>query len=284
MNKFQFRNIIKSLDIGLTNLEIDQIMSRCGRLTYDGKMNINDFIKYLREEDNILYQGKNNVAQVIGDIKHLIYKYYANPIVCFQFNDKAVTLKLDFEKFKQIVMEMYRRDQMKPPSFTLLKNAYDTLDLRKDGLIDMNEWMRGFGSYNGSLDYAPKTENGFEFFSKTKKRGDSFTTSNRRILREWESSGDICDLYKMITKSKKLIKDKLRKFLLSDGGDVLVQADNLVTVIKEVLPQVKLSYTQWKMLVLIGKTDVEGLIDLNLFFKMVETTASNMRSHPKKLK
>lgn len=107
-------------------------MSKAG-MTYDGKLNINDFIKYIRSEDIYIAEGRDNTAYIIGEIKNLIYKYYSSPIVCFQSNDKKVTLKLDFEKFKQIVIEMYRRDQRQGPNFTMLKNAYDTLDLRKDG-------------------------------------------------------------------------------------------------------------------------------------------------------
>ena len=286
VNKFQFRNMIKHLDIGLTNLEIDQIMSKCG-MTYDGKLNINDFIKFLRSEDNIIGEGKKNVAQVIGDIKHLMYKYYSNPILCFQFNDKNVSLKLDFEKFKQIVMEMYRRDQIQAPNFTMLKNAYDTIDLRKDGIVDMNEWMRSFGSFNGSLDYgANKIENGFDFFNKKKMNRTTdnfFTNVNRKVLREWETSSDICDIYKLISRNKKIIKESLKQYSLNDNGDMLVQSDNLISVLKDVLPKMKLSHTQWKMLVLIGKTEIDNLIDLGMFFRMIEVSAKNLKSNPRKM-
>ena len=286
VNKFQFRNMIKHLDIGLTNLEIDQIMSKCG-MTYDGKLNINDFIKFLRSEDSIIGEGKKNVAQVIGDIKHLMYKYYSNPILCFQFNDKNVSLKLDFEKFKQIVMEMYRRDQIQAPNFTMLKNAYDTIDLRKDGIVDMNEWMRSFGSFNGSLDYgANKIENGFDFFNKKKMNRTTdnfFTNVNRKVLREWETSSDICDIYKLISRNKKIIKESLKQYSLNDNGDMLVQSDNLISVLKDVLPKMKLSHTQWKMLVLIGKTEIDNLIDLGMFFRMIEVSAKNLKSNPRKM-
>lgn len=285
VNKFQFRNIIKHLDIGLTNLEIDQIQAKCG-MTYDGKLNIEDFITFLQSEDNIIYEGKKNIALIIGEIKDLMYKYYSNPIICFQMNDKNITLKLDFEKFKQIVMEMYKRDQRQAPNFTMLKNAYDTIDLRKDGIVDMNEWMRSFGCINGTLDHrSHKIENGFDFFNKNKlnKTQDSFFTNvNRKILREWECSSDICDIYKLISKNKKMIKESLKQYSLNENGGILVQADNLISVLKDIFPKMKLSHTQWRMLVLIGKSDIENLVDLGLFFNMVEISERNLKSHPKK--
>ena len=59
---------------------------------------------------------------------------------------------MDFEKFKNIIFDMYTRDNHDIPNFILIKNAYDTLDLRKDGLIDIKEWCIAFASYNSKLD------------------------------------------------------------------------------------------------------------------------------------
>ena len=51
------------------------------------------------------------------------------------------------------------------------------------------------------------------------------------------------------------------------------------------LPNLKLTLTQWKMIVNVAKYDLgEGLIDIDLFFKMCETTAKNLKSHPRIIK
>ena len=51
------------------------------------------------------------------------------------------------------------------------------------------------------------------------------------------------------------------------------------------LPNLKLTQTQWKMLVNVAKYDLgEGLIDIELFFRMCETTAKNLKSHPRIVK
>lgn len=176
---------------------------------------------------------------------------------------------------------MYKRDYREAPNFTMLKNAYDCLDLRKDGIIDMNEWMRAFGSFNGSLDVRSNSiDNGYSFFSR--KKNDNFLNANRKVLREWESSSDICFIYKQIAKNKKTIIDSLKTYIIEYGGSQLVVPDNLVSVLKDLMPLSKLSNTQWKMLVMLGKSDKENLIDLGAFFAIIEKSARNMNSHPKK--
>ena len=93
----------------------------------------------------------------MGEIKGLIYKYYSNPIICFENNDIYHTGKIDFDRYKNIIYDMYNREEKSLPNFTLVKNSFDAIDLRKDGVIDRNEWRRAFASYNGKLDF--KKEN-----------------------------------------------------------------------------------------------------------------------------
>ena len=195
-------------------------------------------------------EGKNNISNIIGDIKSLIYKYYSNPIICFQNNDIEHTGKIDFEKFKNIIIDMYVRNKQQAPNFILIKNAYDTLDLRKDGIIDIKEWCIAFASYNGKLDAdSEKVPNGPEFFIKKNLKNNNI--HNRIILREWETSGDIMNIYLIIYKNRKLIKDRIFKsnYIFNSGMENYIQADNLLNIIRDLFPNTKLSQTQWKMIV-----------------------------------
>ena len=293
VNKYQFRNIIKDLDIGVTNLEIDQIMLKCGKVTYNGNLNLREFIRFLYNTNPYLTEGTNNTSAIIGEIKALIYKYYSSPIICFQNNDIKHEGKLDFEKYKNLVYDMYKRDEKQVPNFTLIKNSYDIIDLRKDGIIDMNEWMRSFGAFNGKLDITPeKVSNGFEFYDKKFKQKQNFKNTDvvdhsRKQLREWESSNDICDFYKFVNRNRKMIREQIKKcnYALNSNGGTLIQGDNLVNILKEMLPKLKLTHTQWKMVVNVAKCDFsEGLIDIDLFFKMCDVTARNLKSHPRVVK
>ncbi len=181
---------------------------------------------------------------------------------------------------------MYIRNKQQPPNFILIKNAYDTLDLRKDGIIDIKEWCIAFASYNGKLDAdSDKIPNGPEFFNNknyNSLRNNNF--HNRIILREWETSGDIMKIYLIIYKNRKLIKDKIYKsnFIFNSGGDNFIQADNLLNIIRDLFPKTKLSQTQWKMIVSIAQNENNNnLIDIEKFFRLMEITSKNMTSQPK---
>ena len=289
VNKYQFRNIIKELNIGLTNLEIDQIMFKCGKETHDGNLNLREFIKYLYSQNSIIEEGKNNIGPIMGEIKSLIYKYYSNPIICFENNDIFHNGKIDFDRYKNIIYDMYNREEAKLPNFTLIKNSFDEIDLRKDGVIDMNEWCKAFASYNGKLDYKKESvTNGLEFYDKKFKQCNNFQNTskvshNRKILRDWETSGDISFLYKFINRNRKLIREKIKKcnFMLTGDGIQLIHSDNFISVLKDVIPGLKLSQTQWKMIVNVAQNErTDGLININDFFKLLEITSKNMASHP----
>ena len=289
VNKYQFKHIIKELNLGLTNLEIEQISQKTDKVSYDGNINLRNFIKMLFDQDPILVQGKENIAKLIEEIKSLIYKFYSNPIICFQNNDIRHMGKIDFEQFKNIIYDMYYRNEQSLPNFTQIKTVFDACDLRKDGIIDINEWCNTFASYNGQLDpYPERVSNGLEFFDKKFKTINNFklrskVEHNRKVLREWENSGDISKIYKFIYRNRKYIKNKIIQknlFIQSKSGDC-IHPDNLLKILQDLMPNTIMSKTQWKMIVNIGKNSKCGnLIDINEFFRLIEITATNLDSHP----
>lgn len=49
VNQFEFKNMLKKMNIGITGLEIDQISAKAGK-TRNGMISIKDFVKFLRNE------------------------------------------------------------------------------------------------------------------------------------------------------------------------------------------------------------------------------------------
>ena len=289
VNKYQFKNIIKKLNIGLTNLEIEQILFQAGKLDYNNMINLREFVRYLYNQNKTIEEGQKNIGKIIGKIKSLIYKYYSNPIICFHNNDKKNTGKIDFDKFKNIIFDMYFKNEEKSPSFTLIKNVFDEIDLRKDGILDLNEWLKAFGNYNSSLDpNEDKVSIGETFFGKKFRKKNNFRSkdkieNNRKVLREWESSRDISNIYQVLYKNRKEIKQimKDKNYLIKFGDVDFVHSANFINILKDILPNINLSQTQWKMLVNIAQTErIDDLIDLKEFFKLIECSAKNMSSHP----
>ena len=161
-------------------------------------------------------------------------------------------------------------------------------------MIDINEWCKVLGAFNGKLDFGEeKVPNGFDFYDNNKflklksinlRKGKNLgLINNRRILREWETSTDVSEIYKYINKNKKMIKQKIKdsNYSIGSGNTRLIQPDNLVLILKGIIPNNNLSLTQWKMIVNVAKKDtLDGLIDLNEFFRLMEVTTKKMTSHP----
>ena len=259
-NQFQFRNMIKKLNLGLTNIEIEDIMFKSG-LTSEGYINLIDFYKYITEENNSIYTYKINIIESLKEMKQLLIKYYTNPKFGFELNDIDNKKIIDFDKFKKIIIDLYKRDgrSYPLPPYSILKAMYDYIDIRKDGIIDMNEWSKTFGSFPGKLD----NEN---------------DKNNNRNLRCWEMTNNILEVYKLIAKNSKQIREKVK--LNSISGDYsIIQTDNLIQILKDVLPMVFLTPTQWRMIVSLGEGYKVGLVDYNAFIKIIKLSSKIAKSH-----
>jgi len=221
-NEFEFKNMLKNLYLGLTNVEIDDIIRRSGK-TYDGKLNMNNFFKFVTSKDKNINKAANNLS---------IYR--------------------------AIITELYKREDRPMPNFALLKNTYDYIDLRKDGMIDMIEWTNAFGGMKGKLD-AIKPKN-----SQHKRQ--------LKKLRKWETSNDVINIYKEISKNRKIIAQNIKDTSFGPNNTI-IHEDNLIKVLKDIFPYYKLTNTQWKMIVEIGDKDTQGFINFDTFIKLVENCA-----------
>ena len=261
VNQFEFRNLIKKLDLGLTNIEIEDIINKSG-ITVDGRINLYDFYNYITNEEQNLHISKENILNQLKIFKQYFYKYYSNPRLAFELNDPKMIGKIDFDTFKKIIYDMYKREGRQLPNYNLMKYIYDFIDVRKDGVIDLNEWNKVFAQSEGTLDL------------KANK-------NQMKILRNWETSKEISDIYKLIAKNKKVIKERAKIYSYGNGRNgLIIQSDNMVKILKDVLGNLKLSYTQWKMLVSCGDGDKSGMIDFDTFIKVAEASAKTENSHP----
>ena len=69
-----------------------------------------------------------------------------------------------------------------------MKAIFDFIDVRKDGVIDFNEWNRIFAITESNLDVI-------------KGPGSQY-------IRDWEGSEELADVYKLISKNRKIIESK----------------------------------------------------------------------------
>lgn len=45
-----------------------------------------------------------------------------------------------------MILKLYQDDSKEGPNYILMKNIFDYIDVRKDGIIDQNEWITTFNS------------------------------------------------------------------------------------------------------------------------------------------
>ena len=207
--------------------------------------------------------SKKHVLEQLKEIKQLIYKYYSNPRLAFELNDNDALGKIDFDKFKKIIYDLYKREKKQPPSYAVLKYVYDYIDIRKDGIIDINEWNQIFSGAEGKLDISAA----------------EVLPCQMKILRQWETSNDIIEIYKIIAKNRKIIREKVKLFTI-EPNSLLIKVNDMIYILKSILNKIKLSQTQWKMIVSIGDKDKSGIIDFNTFISVIDTTAKMGTSHP----
>ena len=278
INKFQFRSFIKKLNIGLTNLEIDEIVKKMTNNGINDKINLDRLILELNNEKNSdLSIGIENIKKKISEIKSLIYKFYSSPILCFQIIDINHSGKIDFQKYRNMIYDLYTRNEQELPNFALIKNTFDYIDLRKNGIIDYNEWNKAFSMVNGKLDLE------YEKLANDVKELN-YIKNYKNELRMWENSDDITQKYMLIYKNRKLIKNKLvdNNFIINKYGKKFVTSDSLIYVIKKLLPNCRLSHIQWKMITDIGKNgNTDNLVNISEFFRFIEISAKkNMNISP----
>ena len=243
-------------------------------------INLKRLKNILNNENNFsdLNEGIKNIRSKISEIKTLIYKFYSTPILCFQIIDIEQNGRIDFQKYRNLIVDLYTKNEQAVPNFALIKNTFDTIDLRKDGIIDYNEWSKSFSMVNGKLDLAFEkySNNSCDLKIKRLNRGI-------KSLRQWENSDDITQKYLLIYKNRKQIKSKLidNNFVINKNGSQFVNSDTLIYMIQKMLPNCKLSHIQWKMITNIGKkANIDKLVNLSDFFKLIEIATKKSTYKP----
>ena len=147
----------------------------------------------------------------------------------------------------------------KKVSFPVIKCLYDYIDYKKDGIITIDEWNNIFSKINGSLD-----KSNFKTSKSTGKQ--NFKDIN---LKEWENSNEIIRIFKLISKNRKLIKEKFKLYSVAPSC-LLINSNDLIQILKEVLYNVNLSNEQWKIIINIGKKNKSDFVDFKTFITIIE--------------
>ena len=105
--------------------------------------------------------------------------------------------------------------------------------------------------------------------------------NNLKAMRSFENSREISDIYYLMTRNKRQIKEESKQYFIRQGGNLVIHSDNFVVVLAQMFPSVKLDVNRWKMIVNIGDKDRNSLIDVDFLFNQIGNSNRLTVSHPK---
>lgn len=105
--------------------------------------------------------------------------------------------------------------------------------------------------------------------------------NNVKATRSYENSREISDIYYLLTRNKRQIKEESKKYFIKQSGVLYIHCDNLIEILSKMFPNAKLDGNKWKLIVNIGDKDKNSLIDVEYFFNQIGNSYRIAASHPK---
>ena len=139
----EFRNAIRKFELGLTSKEIDRIMQRIDK-NQDGLIDYREFFAVLganRGYDRTMAQRTNNK---LAELKEQMVAYLKTQGDAYRKFDQSKVGKMQYMDFSLLVTEMSQASNTPAPAYSVIKDLFDAVDIKKDGHIDPQEWSQTF--------------------------------------------------------------------------------------------------------------------------------------------
>lgn len=145
LSAVEFRNGIRKLGLGLTSREIDQLMIRLDT-NQDGLIDYKEFMAKFantrnKEAENFI---KERVRGKLNELLDMMGKHMHGAVNGFHMFDNKTGV-LAYSDFCNLITALYKAGFKEPPTYQVMKDIYDAIDVRRDGKIDFHEWKNAFG-------------------------------------------------------------------------------------------------------------------------------------------
>ncbi|KAL4439089.1 hypothetical protein ABPG74_008864 [Tetrahymena malaccensis] len=141
----EFKNIFRNMNLNLTAKEIDRIVSYCDE-SNNGQIDWKNFLEKFKIKESvsrIIDRSKQRLQRMNEDIHY----YMISPIDAFRIFNEERNGKLTFNQFTELVKKLCQMSKQELPSFAIIKDLFQIIDTRKDGVIDQQEWVQTFAKF-----------------------------------------------------------------------------------------------------------------------------------------
>ncbi|CAG9333497.1 unnamed protein product [Blepharisma stoltei] len=242
LSAIEFRNAMRKLGLGLTARDIELVVSRIDT-NNDGLIDWQEFSRHFKDTEAESHIKAASSLR-LNTLKDHMSHYMLSPKDAFEQFDTQRSGKLSFNAFSALIKRLCELANEPFPPFNVIKDLFDIIDIRKDGFLDMREWLNTFK------------------LSKT----DS-----------WEDSKLFEDVSKLIARNRKLLQLTF-EIVAKDGR---VEYNQAREILGSVLKEVRLNEEQWKST--LGVAMRSGMVDYRFLLEVYKERAVTKQSHPKPL-
>jgi len=115
----------------------------------DGVINYQEFFDILGASQGLDHKMVERANNKLADLKEKMQKYMTSHGDAYRTFDSSKVGKMPFSDFNTLVLEICRISNTPAPSYAVIKDLFDAVDIKKDGNIDKAEWNQTFNSITG---------------------------------------------------------------------------------------------------------------------------------------
>ena len=240
LSLIEFRNAMRKLNIGLSAKDIDGLLARIDT-NNDGQIDWQEFQKQFKTSETETHI-KASCQQRLNFLRTNMNHFMLSARDAFNQFDTERSGKLNFNNFAAFVQRISELAREPAPAFPVIKDLFDIIDIRKDGVLDMREWLNTF--------------------KEAEKNS-------------WEDSKQYEEICRLIARNRKVLLDMFDQ--VGRGGKV--EFEKAKDVLVSVFEKIKLGEEQWRKV--LGVALKEGLVDYRMFVDVYKQRCTSAQQHPR---
>lgn len=86
----------------------------------------------------------NRAKQRLEKIRKDVYLFLLSPKDAFRQYNENRSGKMSFDEFKNLLIQLSQLSQSETLSLAIMRDIFEFIDIRRDGTLDIHEWMETF--------------------------------------------------------------------------------------------------------------------------------------------